>query len=155
MKLVGTFLFVVFLTGCAAIETKSSVSGYNEVAHKINLGDSREYVLSLLLPIQPDTSVIGVESGKASETFMNGDVLVEIYYIRSGWIMDGKPTDDEFTPYIFNNGKLVSIGWAILGGPKTHGQATSSDSNSGGGMSNMCKNAIANGDSGGVRTFCD
>ena len=38
---------------------------------------------------------------------------------------DGLTTDDEFTPYIFNNGKLVGIGWQVLGGPKSQGQATS------------------------------
>ena len=31
-------------------------------------------------------------------------------------------TDDEFTPYIFEDGKLIAIGWHILGGPKTKGR---------------------------------
>ncbi len=50
---------------------------------------------------------------------MNDDVLVEIYYMRTGWVSDGITTDDEFTPFIFNNGQLVGIGWASLGGPKS------------------------------------
>jgi hypothetical protein len=49
--------------------------------------------------------------------------LVEILYFRSGWQPDGLTTDDEFTPYLFNDGELVAVGWAILGGPKTQGQA--------------------------------
>ncbi len=49
---------------------------------------------------------------------------------------------------------LVGIGWVSLGGAKTHGQATSSGSNSGSGMSLMCKNAIASGDSGSINVHC-
>jgi len=51
-------------------------------------------------------------------------VLVEILYFRSGWQSDGLTTDDEFTPYLFNDGKLVAVGWAVLGGAKSHGQTT-------------------------------
>ena len=43
--------------------------------------------------------------------------------MRTGRQPDGLTTDDEFTPYIFNNGKLVGIGWHLIGGPKTQGQA--------------------------------
>ncbi len=35
----------------------------------------------------------------------------------------GFVTDDEFTPYIFNDGKLVAVGWQTLGGIKSQGQA--------------------------------
>jgi hypothetical protein len=45
--------------------------------------------------------------------------------MRSARQPDGLTTDDEFTPYIFNDGRLVGIGWQVLGGPKTQGQATS------------------------------
>jgi len=50
-------------------------------------------------------------------------VLVEIYFMRSGWQPDGLTTDDEFTPYIFHDGKLVGIGWSMIGGSKSQGQA--------------------------------
>jgi len=35
---------------------------------------------------------------------------------------DGMKTDDEFTPYLFIDGRLVGVGWAIVGGPRTKGQ---------------------------------
>jgi len=54
---------------------------------------------------------------------MEEEVLVEILYYRSGWQRDGIVTDDEFTPYIFNDGVLVAIGWTTLGGPKTQALA--------------------------------
>jgi hypothetical protein len=41
----------------------------------------------------------------------------------------GFVTDDEFTPYIFNDGKLVAVGWQTLGGIKSQGQARSNNTN--------------------------
>jgi hypothetical protein len=32
-------------------------------------------------------------------------------------------TDDEFTPYVFADNTLVAIGWTVLGGPITSGNA--------------------------------
>ena len=42
-----------------------------------------------------------------------------IIYVRSDWYSDGQSTDDEFTPYVFENQSLVSTGWQKLGGIKT------------------------------------
>ena len=44
---------------------------------------------------------------------------VLIVYCRTGWVADGLTTDDEFTPLVFTNNILTSVGWAALGGPKT------------------------------------
>tara|TARA_B100001057_G_C22305445_1_gene739954 strand:+ start:315 stop:593 length:279 start_codon:yes stop_codon:yes gene_type:complete len=41
-----------------------------------------------------------------------------IHYQRTSHVNDGRNTNDEFTPYVFENNKLVAIGWAHLGGPK-------------------------------------
>jgi len=50
--------------------------------------------------------------------------LIEIYFMRSGRQPDGLRTDDEFTPYVFNDGKLVGVGWQVLGGAKSQGQTS-------------------------------
>ena len=60
---------------------------------------------------------------KMPETYRQGDVIVEVYFMRSAFYMDGLVTDDEFMPYVFHNGELVGIGWQLLGGPKTQGQS--------------------------------
>ena len=60
------------------------------------------------------------------DKYMKEGIAVEIIYFRSGWNSDGLTTDDEFTPYIFNDDKLVAIGWQVLGGAKTQGQARDS-----------------------------
>lgn len=61
---------------------------------------------------------------KQPNMYKKKGVLVEILYFRSGWQSDDLTTDDEFTPYLFNNGELVAVGWAILGGVKSQGQVT-------------------------------
>ena len=119
IKLVSTLLFAILFTGCGAVhelQVKSATSSYFEVAQKVDLGDSKDSVLNLLLPTQKGLSATLT---KSSEKYVNDDVLVEIYYMRTGWVSDGITTDDEFTPFIFNNGQLVGIGWASLGGPKS------------------------------------
>ena len=119
IKLVSTLLFAVLLTACGAVnefQVQSATSSYFEVAQVVNLGDSKDRVLNLLLPTQKD---LNSTLRKPPEKHMNDDVLVEIYYMRTGWGSDGLTTDDEFTPYIFNNGQLVGIGWTTLGHPKS------------------------------------
>jgi len=110
------------LLGCApAVVIDEAIEKYEVVAGSINLGDSRDKVLSILLPTQKE---LKGSYKKSADKYLKEGVLVEIYYMRSGRQADGLTTDDEFTPYIFNDGKLVGIGWAMLGGAKTQGQAS-------------------------------
>ena len=113
---------IAFLSGCVAMQIDSAISKYEAVADKVELGDSKEKVLAILLPTQQE---VPKSSRKNPEKYIKGDVKVEIYYMRSARQPDGLTTDDEFVPYLFNNGKLVGIGWQVLGGPKTQGQTKS------------------------------
>jgi len=120
MKKYVVVLSVLFCIGCSGIDT--SIKEYNAVASKIELGYPKDKVLSILMPTQRHMSV---GKKKAAEQYIKDDVKVEIFYFRSLRQPDGLTTDDEFTPYVFNDGKLVAIGWTAIGGPKTQGQATS------------------------------
>ena len=113
------FIIVLLLasTGCSGID--KAINEYNIVAHKINLGDSKEKVLSILVPTQGSLSVREI---KQPERYTKNGVKVDIYYFRTLRQPDGLTTDDEFTPYVFNDDKLVGIGWTVLGGPNTKGQ---------------------------------
>ena len=103
---------------------RTSIKMYENVSAQIELGDTKESFLSLILPTQePLKKYSGFR--KSPEKHIKDDVLVEIYFVMSNHQHDGIKTDDEFTPYVFNNGKLVGIGWSILGGPSTQAQATS------------------------------
>lgn len=121
-KLSVLLLFAVSLTGCVGMQIDSAISQYEAVADRVELGDSKENVLAILQSTQDGMSK---SNRKNPEKYIKEGVKVEIYYMRSGRQPDGLTTDDEFVPYLFNDGKLVGIGWQVLGGPKTHGQAKS------------------------------
>lgn len=112
---------VLLLAACANLHISQAINSYNEVADQIQLGDSKENVLAILLPTQ---QAVAASDRKKPEQYRKDGVLTEIYYMRIANYMDGLVTDDEFMPYIFNDGVLVGIGWQMLGGPKTQGQVS-------------------------------
>lgn len=118
-KLIAIYFFCISVSGCAMLEINSAMSNYQKEAEKIALGDSKEKVLEILMPTQAS---LLARLKRPSECYKEGNNVIEIFYFRSGWISDGLITDDEFTPYVFTNGMLTSIGWVALGGAKTHGQ---------------------------------
>ena len=114
-------LLALVITGCAPSRHQLTVDGYMAAAPKVRLDMTKEEVIEILQPSQHRLKNTEI---KHSDMYKKEGVLVEILYFRSGWQSDGITTDDEFTPYLFNDGKLVAVGWAILGGPKSQGQAT-------------------------------
>lgn len=116
---------LIFFSGCFAVlnrDIDNAIRQHSDLMPQIQLGESIEKVRGLLEPIQQQ---MRANARKPPDRFLKDGVEVYIYYARSGRQPDGLTTDDEFTPYVFQNGKLVAVGWATLGGPKTHGQATS------------------------------
>lgn len=114
---------LTLLSGCGAgYYIDQATSKYDAVEHQVNLGDPKEKVLAILEPTQES---VPRNSRKKPDRYIKDGVNVEIFYMRTGRQADGITTDDEFTPYIFNDGKLVGIGWNLIGGPKSQGQATS------------------------------
>ena len=110
----------IFLTGCSPYQL--TVDDYMKAAPSISLDMTKSEVIKILTPSQrrlKNTSI------KQPDMYKKEGVLVEVLYFRSGWQSDGITTDDEFTPYVFNDGRLVAIGWAVLGGAKSQGQARS------------------------------
>jgi hypothetical protein len=121
-KTAAAFLIATLLSGCAGMQIDSAISRYETVAGQVELGDSKDKVLTILEPSQEG---LPKRASKNPEKYIKEGIKVEIYYMRSARIPDGLTTDDEFVPYLFNDGKLVGIGWQVLGGPKTQGKATS------------------------------
>jgi hypothetical protein len=115
-------LLMLMLTGCSPSRFQLTVDEYVAAAPGVSLGMSKEEVNEILKPSQERLKNTEI---KHSDIYEKEGVLVEILYFRSGWQNDGLTTDDEFTPYLFNDGKLVAVGWAVLGGPKSQGQTTS------------------------------
>ena len=125
-KTAATFLIALLLSGCVGMyvgmQIDSAISKYDAVAGQVELGDDKNKVLTIL---EPSQGGLPKSARKSPEKYIKEGVKIEIYYMRSVRQADGLKTDDEFVPYLFNNGKLVGIGWQVLGGPKTQGQATS------------------------------
>ncbi|MDD5022113.1 MAG: DUF3192 domain-containing protein [Endomicrobiaceae bacterium] len=109
-------------TGCVATLTtwEQTVNNYVAEAPKVELGMSKQEVLDILSPTQ---ALLKNTELRHPDKYVKDGVNVEILYFRSGWVSDGLDTDDEFTPYIFNNGKLVAVGWMSIGGPKNTSSA--------------------------------
>ncbi len=120
-RIILSLFLLVILAGCTTtnINIGETISAYDAVSHKIQLGDSKDEALSILLPTQRKLSKY---YSKRPDQYLKNGKKVEIYYMRSGWQSDGLTTDDEFTPYVFVEDKLIAIGWASIGGPKTQGQ---------------------------------
>jgi len=116
IRLFCTITACLVLAGCSS-ELHTAISAYEESAGQVEIGMDKEQVLSIL---QPTQEILGSDEQRAPERYVdeNGQ-LVEIHYFRSNAYYDDVLTDDEFTPYVFRNGKLQAIGWAALGGPKT------------------------------------
>lgn len=121
----GIFL-PILLASCANTGVISqAINAYSVAASRVELGQSKQKVLAVLEPTQAELSA---KQKKPSETFMEGEIRKEIYFFRSRSFADGLVTDDEFTPYVFENGKLIGIGWTVIGGPKTQAQSRDNDS---------------------------
>ena len=96
-------------------ELDTAMVHFREEVGKIRIGDSKNTVLSVLLPTQ---SRLLRKWQKPPRSYDEGNHLLEIYYIRTNLVPDGDVTDDEFTPFIFRDRVLVSIGWRMIhGGP--------------------------------------
>ena len=112
---------LIGISGCTGIQIDKSIKAYRDSSSKVQLGDTKERVLQVLMPTQAG---LPLKAQKEPESFVKEGNRIEIYYFRSKRQPDGLTTDDEFTPYVFTNEILTGIGWQVLGGPKSVGQTT-------------------------------
>jgi hypothetical protein len=125
MKTILIIIMLIILSGCDLQSMGRSVIEYKKVTGQISLGDTKENVLSILLPTQKELDKYP-HLQKSPEKHIKDNVLVEIYFMRSSINRTGVVVGDEFTPYVFNDGKLVGIGWTTLGGAPSQVQSKSS-----------------------------
>lgn len=120
MRLLSVASLALLATGCVSNPYASTVTAYNAAYPSVALGMSLSEVSGIMEPTQ---SLLAEHEVKQPDKYIKEGTEVDILYYRSGWQEDGLTTDDEYTPYLFNDGELVAIGWATLGGPKSTGQA--------------------------------
>ena len=102
-------------TGVSYQDVQYTISGSQQAQSQISLGDERYTVVNLLNARQ---SSLTPDWLRPADQYMKDGKTIYIHYQRTAHVNDGRNTDDEFTPYVFENNKLVAIGWAHLGGPK-------------------------------------
>jgi len=127
-------VLVLFLSGCAVallgagaggvmVLSRKSVSQATEQNRKslpkLNLGLSKEETLKIM----GTKTVRAYQKGKAiditnpyrTEILQGKDKTLEVvYYVTDVKKDDGAITDDELTPFVFDNGKLIGWGWSFL-----------------------------------------
>jgi len=120
----GLLLACAMCLASCATSLNRSIDAHLSAAKQIQVGDSKERVLSILEPTRCKQKSTCYKTPDIYRDEKNR--LVEIYFYRCLWSGDSTITDDEWTPYMFVEGKLVSIGWTALGGPKStsHGSQT-------------------------------
>ncbi len=119
---------VLLLAGCAGLVSpyQQTVDDYMAAYPQVELGMNKVQIAEILTASQSRLSSSEI---KQPDRYMKDGVAIDIIYYRSGWQSDGITTDDEFTPYLFNDNKLVAIGWHAIGGAKSQGQATDTINN--------------------------
>ena len=111
----------VSLVGCAPNPvTQNVVLDHKSVASQISIGDAKEQVLSILSASQ---SQIPVSLRRESEQYLSYGQPVEIHFIRTGLASGVDNLDDDFTPYVFKNDVLVSVGWTYVSKTDFHDKA--------------------------------
>ena len=111
-KLVTLAIVIFGLFGCAPnTVTMKAVEDYEKSLLKISIGDARGHVLAIL-----DTSqqVIPLRFKKRPERYLSYGEQVEIHFVRTGLESGISNHDDDYTPYVFKNDVLVSVGWTYV-----------------------------------------
>ena len=114
-KAIIAVIATMLMAGCVAWQIDGADGDYESAADQVNIGDSRDEVLAILLPTQKNPPV-------RTTNQTEGQATVETYYMRSGSQAEDLTTDEEITPYTVRNGELVGIGWSTLGKPKSQGR---------------------------------
>ena len=113
-------LMIVFLFGCATTYETARANNRTKL-NQLSIGMEKATVLNIM-----GTKTISVEVAAfvwdkitnpyRTESFMSpdGKQVDILYYYTDQKASDGAITDDELTPLVFHNGKLIGWGWRVL-----------------------------------------
>lgn len=111
-KLMIAIAICVSVVGCAPTAlTQQAMTDYRTVAFQISIGDAKEYVLRALHSSQ---QAIPAQFKRPSEQYLSYGEQVEIHFVRTALVSGVENADDDFTPYVFKNDVLVSVGWTYV-----------------------------------------
>jgi hypothetical protein len=114
MRLMAIWCLSLLLVSCATRD--NLIKEVNIDIQSLSLGMSKSEALPKIQMWQRQFVDLSGDLYKASEQFMRDGKRVQIFYVMTSRIPDGDITPDEFTPIVFEDDKLVSVGWTALGG---------------------------------------
>lgn len=115
-------LIVLFLSGCASLGNIDRLRSRNrQNLMKLQIGTTKEEVLNVMgtKSVADYNWLAGwkhtVDNPYRSEILRGKDKTLEvIYYLTDIKKANGAITDDELTPFVFDNDKLIGWGWSFL-----------------------------------------
>lgn len=110
------FLALIFM--CATLYACNSAAprAYEDAVASIYVGMDKSEFDKAMREVNEKTRR---KHRRRSEAYQRNGMLYEIVYIRSSNVSDDANTDDEYTPYLFQDKTLIGYGWAAVGGKKT------------------------------------
>ena len=107
------FLVIGFsLAGCApSLVTQHAVEDYSTAASNVSIGDAKEHVLSIL---KSNQGLIPARFKRRPERYLSYGEPTEIHFVRTDLVSGISNVDEDFTPYLFRNDILVSVGWRYV-----------------------------------------
>ncbi len=128
MKRVISFLMMCLLvSGCATVNNLDNLRAENrQKTLLLKIGLTKNEVTALMgTKSATDSEWVGILNGGTmthtvnnpyrSETLQGKDKVLEVlYYYTDVKRQDNAITDDELTPVVFDNGKVIGWGWGFL-----------------------------------------
>jgi outer membrane murein-binding lipoprotein Lpp len=106
-------VLIAALAGCSANQKiDDTVTAFDNAESKVHMGDLTSDVLAILEPTQIDAHAKKWET--KHDSFNNNGTTIDIYYFRSSAPNNGLTAEDEYTPYVFKDGRLAGIGWGMI-----------------------------------------
>tara|TARA_R110002072_G_scaffold301408_1_gene481085 strand:+ start:1174 stop:1674 length:501 start_codon:yes stop_codon:yes gene_type:complete len=113
LKHMALIIIVALMSACTT--NYAAPARYAEVKDQVDLGMTRYEFEQVMAPVNSGTLA---HQKRTDETFTDNGRVFDIVYVRTGRIPDGIETDEEYTPYVFQDGVLVAFGWRAIGGMK-------------------------------------
>jgi len=113
-QIILVLMAALFITGCATMSDRTLVSNSKSL-NNLSLGMSKEEVLKIM-GTEPVTSEgQSVDNPYRRDIFKGSSNTYEIlYYVSDVKINDGSISDNELTPIVLLDGKLVGWGWDFV-----------------------------------------